>query len=185
MILTEKVLLVTNPIKKSWAVEDIPMSKNLSERISKDSVSKADDRSRSIIWIFLFLSKDVYISFSIRVIAVSVLWFFLKALCKLQDKLLESIKVVICLKTIFSRILEIKGSWAIGRKFESSFILRLFFFKIGVIIECFKIEGITPVIMDWLMIEEKSGVSVLAKDFITVRGRESEREAEEAVTKIL
>ena len=63
MILTEKVLLVTNPIKKSWAVEDIPMSKSLSERISKDSVSKADDRSRSRIWIFSFLSKDVYISF--------------------------------------------------------------------------------------------------------------------------
>ena len=35
------------------------------------------------------------------------------------------------------------------------------------------------------MIEEKSGVSVLAKDFITVRGRESEGEVEEAVTKRL
>ena len=76
--------------------------------------------------------------------AVSVLWFFLYADCLISSRSFSDRCFCICVKTTFSRILEMKGRFDTGRKFFKSFGSSPDFFNIGVTTACLNGGGTIP-----------------------------------------
>ena len=72
--------------------------------------------------------------------AVSVLWFFLYADCLILSRSFSDRCFCSCVKTTFSRILEMKGKFDTGRKFFKSFGSSPGFFNIGVTTACLELR---------------------------------------------
>ena len=94
--------------------------------------------------------------------AVSVLWFFLYADCLISSRLFSDKRFCSCVKTTFSRILEMKGRFDMGKKFFKLFRSSPGFFNRGVTTACLNWGGMAP--------EQRELFTILV-----IRGSRSER----------
>ena len=150
---TDCVLSLRYDSNQDSANPEIP--KVLSRRLNRmawSRVSKAALRSNSASIYTSFWSDFVRRPSSTLKTAVSVLWYFLYADCRISSKLFAYRWDCSWSRTTLSSIFETNGRFKIGLKFLKSLASRPCFFSMGVTRACFNPDGTVPVDKETLTI---------------------------------